>query len=36
MDIHAQMLGMLEAGTFAIAHLEPWLRSFAVAGESRS
>lgn len=36
MDIHAQMLGMLEAGTFDIAHLEPWLRSFAVADERRS
>ena len=29
MQIHAEMLGMLESGTFDIAHLDPWLRSFA-------
>ena len=30
MQIHAEMIGMLESGTFDIAHLDPWLRSFAV------
>jgi death-on-curing protein len=29
MQIHAEMLRMLESGTFDIAHLDPWLRSFA-------
>lgn len=29
MKIHAEMIQMFEAGTFNIAHLEPWLRSFA-------
>jgi death-on-curing protein len=29
MQIHAEMLEMFESGTFDIAHLEPWLRSFA-------
>jgi death-on-curing protein len=29
MQIHAEMIGMLESGTFDIAHLDPWLRSFA-------
>jgi death on curing protein len=28
-QIHAEMLAMLESGTFDIAHLEPWLRAFA-------
>ena len=32
--IHKEMLQMFEAGTFDIAHLEPWLRGFAVAQES--
>jgi death-on-curing protein len=32
--IHVEMLQMFEAGTFDIAHLEPWLRGFAVAQES--
>jgi death-on-curing protein len=27
--IHAEMIGMFEAGTFDIAHLDPWLREFA-------
>ncbi len=31
--IHVEMLQMFEAGTFDIAHLEPWLRGFAVAQE---
>ena len=29
MQIHAEMIGMLESGTFDIANLDPWLRSFA-------
>jgi death-on-curing protein len=29
MRIHAEMIGMLESGTFDLAHLEPWLRGFA-------
>jgi death-on-curing protein len=29
MMIHAEMIQMFETGTFNIAHLEPWLRSFA-------
>lgn len=29
MKIHAEMIQMFETGTFNIAHLEPWLRSFA-------
>lgn len=33
MVIHVEMLQMFEAGTFNIAHLEPWLRGFAVAQE---
>ena len=33
MVIHTEMLDMLEAGTFDIAHLEPWLRAFAVTQE---
>lgn len=28
MKIHAEMIQMFETGTFNIAHLEPWLRSF--------
>ena len=34
MPIHAQMLEMLESGTFDIAHLDPWLRSFATSATS--
>lgn len=30
MEIFAEMIQMLESGTFAIAHIEPWLRSFAI------
>jgi death-on-curing protein len=33
MVIHTEMLQMLEAGTFDIAHLEPWLREFAMTQE---
>ena len=29
MQIHAEMIQMFESGTFDIAHLDPWLRSFA-------
>ncbi|MBH9552643.1 type II toxin-antitoxin system death-on-curing family toxin [Inhella gelatinilytica] len=29
LQIHAEMLNMFETGSFDIAHLEPWLRSFA-------
>ena len=31
MQIYAEMMQMFESGTFNIAHLDPWLRSFAVA-----
>ena len=30
-QIHEEMINMLESGTFDISHLEPWLRTFAVA-----
>ena len=30
MQIHAEMIQMLESGTVDIAHLDPWLRGFAV------
>jgi hypothetical protein len=33
MVIHAEILQMFEAGTFDIAHLEPWLTEFAIAQE---
>ena len=33
MDIHKEMLQLFEAGTFDIAHLEPWLREFAMTQE---
>ena len=33
MVIHTEMLERLEAGTFDIAHLEPWLREFAMTQE---
>jgi len=33
MVIHTEMLDMLETGTFDIAHLEPWLREFAMTQE---
>lgn len=31
MQIYAEMMLMFEAGTFDIAHLDPWLRAFAKA-----
>ena len=33
MAIHAQMIGMFESGTFDLAHLEPWSRSFAIVAK---
>ena len=33
MQIHSEMMQMFESGTFDIAHLEPWLRGFAVVTE---
>ena len=33
MQIYTQMMQMFESGTFDIAHLDPWLRSFAVPAE---
>jgi death-on-curing protein len=33
MQIHAQMMQMFESRTFDVAHLEPWLRGFAVVTE---
>ncbi|MBS7326024.1 MAG: Fic family protein [Thiopseudomonas sp.] len=33
MQIYAEMMQMFESGNFDIAHLEPWLRGFAVAEE---
>lgn len=33
MQIHADMMRMFESGSFDIAHIEPWLRSFAVRTE---
>lgn len=33
MQIHAEMIRMFEARTFDIAHLDPWLRTFAVAAK---
>ena len=32
-QIHAEMIAMFETRTFDIAHLEPWLRGFAVIAE---
>lgn len=31
MQIYAEMMQMFESGTFAIAHLDPWLRGFVSA-----
>ena len=31
MQIYADMMQMFESGTFDIAHIDPWMRSFAVA-----
>lgn len=33
LHIHAEMIRMFDTGTFDIGHLEPWLRSFAKAGD---
>ncbi len=33
MQIYAEMMQIFESGTFDIAHLDPWLRSFAVPEE---
>ena len=33
MQINTEMIEMLETRTFDIAHLEPWLRGFAVIAE---
>jgi len=30
-DIHAELMGLFETGTFDLAHLEPWLRARVVA-----
>ena len=32
-QIYAEMMQMLESGTFDIAHIDPWLRSFAIPAE---
>lgn len=32
-QIHAEMIQMFETGTLDIAHLDPWLRAFAVAAK---
>ncbi len=31
MQMHAEIIQMFEARTFDVAHLDPWLRAFAVA-----
>jgi len=33
MQLYAEMMAMLESGTFDIAHLEPWLRRCATTAE---
>jgi death-on-curing protein len=33
MQIYAEMMQMFESDTFDIAHLDPWLRSFALAAQ---
>jgi len=33
LQIHAEMIQMYETGIFDIAHLDPWLRSFASLAE---
>jgi death-on-curing protein len=33
MKIYSEMMQMLESRTFDIAHLQPWLRGLAAAGE---
>jgi death-on-curing protein len=34
MQIHAEMIRMLETGTFDTARLDPWLRAIAVASST--
>lgn len=29
--IHSEMMQMFDSGSFNVAHLDPWLRSFAIA-----
>ncbi|AGA32594.1 hypothetical protein TVNIR_0904 [Thioalkalivibrio nitratireducens DSM 14787] len=31
MQIYAEMMPMLQSGTFDVAHLDPWLRGYALA-----
>ena len=33
MQIHAEMMQMFDTGLFDIAHIDPWLRSFATVAE---
>jgi len=33
MQVYGEMMQMFETGTFDIAHLDPWLRGFAVLTE---
>lgn len=33
MQVHKEMIQMFESDTFDIAHVDPWLRSFASAAE---
>jgi death-on-curing protein len=33
MQVHKEMIQMFESDTFDIAHIDPWLRSFASAAE---
>ena len=33
MQIYPEMMQMFDSGTFDIAHLDPWLRSFAIPAE---
>ncbi len=33
MQIHAEMIRMFATGVFDVAHLDPWLRAFAVAAD---
>jgi death-on-curing protein len=33
MQIHAEMMQIFQSGTFDVARLDPWLRSFAIPAE---
>ena len=33
LGMHTVLMQMFESGDFDIAHLEPWLRSFAIAAD---